>query len=91
MTGSSRVFVNGVGLDVPPGATALDAVRGWSADAADAVVRGASIITDSRGLPAPADAPVQAGAIFRVIAARDRPSAHSRPAVVAHDDGSEES
>jgi hypothetical protein len=65
-----RVFVNGVGLDVPAGATALDAVRGWSSDAAHAVARGASVITDSRGLPAPADAPIQAGAIFRVIPAR---------------------
>jgi hypothetical protein len=75
MTRSSRVFVNGVGLDVPTGATALDAVRGWSAEAAEAVVRGASVITDSRGLPAPADAPIQAGAIFRVIPARARPAA----------------
>jgi hypothetical protein len=64
------VFVNGVGLDVPAGATALDAVRGWNAVAADAVVHGASVITDSRGLPAAADTPVQAGAIFRVIPAR---------------------
>jgi len=70
MTGSARVFVNGVGLDVPPGATALDAVRGWDAAAAEAVARGTSIITDSRGLPAAADTLVQAGAIFRVIPAR---------------------
>ncbi len=69
------MFVNGVGLDVPAGATALDAVRGWSADAADAVARGASMITDSRGLPAPVDAPIQSGAIFRVIPVRPRPAA----------------
>jgi hypothetical protein len=75
MTRSARVFVNGVGLDVPAGATALDAVRGWDAAAAEAVARGASVITDSRGLPAPIDARVQAGAIFRVIPARGpRPS-----------------
>ncbi len=72
MTSSARVFVNGAGLDLPAGATALDAVRGWSADAADAVVRGESVITDSRGLPAAADTPIQAGAIFRVIPARRR-------------------
>jgi hypothetical protein len=83
VSGSSRVFVNGVGLDVLPGATALDAVRGWSADAADAVARGASVITDSRGLPAPADAPIQAGAIFRVIPVR------ARSAVAARDDSEE--
>jgi hypothetical protein len=73
MTTSPRVFVNGVGLNVPAGATALDAVRGWSADAADAVARGESIITDSRGLPTPANVPIQAGAIFRVIPTRNRP------------------
>jgi len=70
MTPPSRVFVNGTGLDVPAGATALDAVRGWNPLAADAVASGASVITDSRGLPTPADARVQAGAIFRVIPAR---------------------
>jgi hypothetical protein len=84
VSGFRRVFVNGVGLDVPPGATALDAVRRWSADAADAVARGASVIADSRGLPAPVDAPVQSGAIFRVIAVRARPAVATR-------DGSEES
>jgi len=68
----SRVFVNGVGLDVPPGTTAVEAVRAWDAGAAEAVVRGQSIITDSRGLPAPTDAPLQAGTILRVISARAR-------------------
>jgi hypothetical protein len=72
MTPSARVFVNGVGLDVPAGRTALDAVRGWDPRAADAVASGASVITDSRGLPTPADAPVRAGAIFRVVPARAR-------------------
>lgn len=70
MNPSARVFVNGVGLDVPSGATALDAVRGWDPSAADAVARGASVITDSRGLPLSADAPIRAGSIFRVIPAR---------------------
>jgi hypothetical protein len=77
-TRSSRVFVNGAGLDVPTGATALDAVRVWSAEAADAVARGASVITDSRGLPAPPDAPIQAGAIFRVLPVRTRSGAGPR-------------
>jgi hypothetical protein len=73
VTRTARVFVNGVALEVAPGATALDAVRGWRADAADAVARGTSVITDSRGLPTAADTPVQAGAIFRVIPARGSP------------------
>ncbi|MDQ3995792.1 MAG: hypothetical protein M3303_02105 [Gemmatimonadota bacterium] len=77
-TRSSRVFVNGVGLDVATGATALDAVRGWSAGAADAVARGASVITDSRGLPVLPDAPIQAGAIFRVVPVRARSGAGPR-------------
>ena len=75
MTSSARVFVNGIALDVPRGATALDAVRQWDAAAADAVGRGASLITDSRGLPAQPNAPIQSGAIFRVIPARPSRSA----------------
>ncbi len=70
MTNRARVFVNGVGLDVRRGATALDAVREWNPQAADAVAGGVSVITDSRGLPTPVDAPLQAGAILRVILAR---------------------
>ena len=67
-----RVFVNATGVDVPAGATALDAARAWSADAAEEVTRGARIITDSRGLPLDASAPMSAGSILRLIAKRDR-------------------
>jgi hypothetical protein len=67
-----RVFVNATGVDVPAGATALDAVRAWNADAAADVIRGARIITDSRGLPLHATAPMSAGSILRLIANRDR-------------------
>jgi hypothetical protein len=72
MTSTVRVFVNGVGMDVPAGTTALDAVRGWDAATADAVDRGERIITDSRGLPALPTTRVQAGAIFRVVSGRGR-------------------
>ena len=75
MISSARVFVNGTALDVPRGATTLDAIRQWDAAAADEVGRGASLVTDSRGLPAVPDAPIQAGAIFRVIPARANRSA----------------
>jgi hypothetical protein len=78
VTSISRVFVNGVGFDVPTGATALDAIRAWNADAAAAIVRGETMITDSRGLPTSPDAPVPAGAIFRVVPARSREAA-ARP------------
>ncbi len=67
-----RVYVNSVGLDVPDGATALDAVRAWNAGAADEVAVGERVIADRRGLPTPPDARVHGGAIFRVLPARRR-------------------
>ncbi len=72
MSAIVRVFVDGAGLDVPRGATALDAVRARSAAAADAVRAGSRVITDSRGLPVAPDVPVVAGAIFRLVAGRAR-------------------
>ena len=65
-----RAFVNANGVDVPRGATALDAVRAWNAAEADAVRRGERVITDSRGLPVDATVVVQAGSIFRLVNAR---------------------
>lgn len=67
---TSRAFVNGRGVDVPAGGTALDAVR--LADAAEAaeIEGGRRAIADSRGLPIPADAPAYGGAIYRTISAR---------------------
>ena len=67
-----RVFVNAVGVDVPAGSTALDAVRAWNADAAAEVTAGARLITDSRGLPIDGSAPMSAGSILRLVAKRDR-------------------
>ena len=77
MTETVRVFVNATGLDVPAGATALDAVRAWNADEAEAVERGSRAITDSRGLPVPAGEAVYAGAIFRLVGARAAASPES--------------
>ena len=65
-----RAFVNAHAVDVPPGATALDAVRAWSDQAANEVVAGHRIITDSRGLPVDEMGPVHAGAIYRLIPRR---------------------
>lgn len=70
MTQTVRVFVNAAGLDVPAGATVLDAVRTFDASVADAVASGARLVTDSRGLPVANEATVYAGAIFRVVANR---------------------
>ena len=67
-----RVYVNSTGLDVPDGATALDAVRAWNAVAADEVAVGERVIADSRGLPAAPDTPAHGGAIYRVLPARRR-------------------
>ena len=75
MTDSVRVFVNGRGLDAPAGGTALDAVAVHSAPDADAVRDGALVITDSRGLPIPADTPLFNGALFRLIPNRVRDAA----------------
>lgn len=67
-----RVFVNGQGVDVPTGSSALDAVRASRADEAAAVARGERMITDSRGLPIEGAVRVSAGAIFRVVPVRKR-------------------
>jgi len=72
---SIRIFVNGSGVDVSSGATALDAVRAWNADAAKEIDAGTRLITDSRGLPIDGSAPMSAGSILRLIARRDRAAA----------------
>lgn len=72
MTETIRVFVNARGYDVPAGATALDAVRAADAAEGEAVAKGTRIITDSRGLPVTGDTPAHGGAIYRLVANRDR-------------------
>ena len=67
-----RVFVNASGVDVPAGSTALDAVRAWSAEAADEVSASRRLITDSRGLPIDSATAMSAGSILRLVANRDR-------------------
>lgn len=71
-TRSVRVFVNAVGVNVPAGASILDAVRALSASDADALTRGEKLVTDSRGLPISADHTVSAGSIFRLLPVRKR-------------------
>jgi len=86
---SVRVFVNAVGVDVPAGASVLDAVRTLSADEAAAVDRGDRVVTDSRGLPIAPDMRVSAGSIFRLVPARKRAGAGDNSADAAN--GSEDS
>lgn len=72
MTDSIRVFVNARGHDVPTGASALDAVRIADPAEADAVVAGTRLITDSRGLAVEPAVPTYGGAIYRLVANRER-------------------
>jgi hypothetical protein len=67
-----RVFVNARGYDVPADATALDALRVADAAEAEAVLTGARLIADSRGLPVPPETPVYGGVIYRVVTNRTR-------------------
>jgi hypothetical protein len=62
-----RVFVNAAPVDVDAGATALDCVRRWRGEEGDAVSAGKRVLTDSRGLPIPADSAAHAGSIYRTI------------------------
>ncbi len=70
MTEPLTVFVNARAVQVPAGATVLDAVRAFDAAAADAISAGSRGVTDSRGLPAPVTQPVYGGAIYRLVSAR---------------------
>lgn len=72
MTDAIRAYVNGRGVDVPAGATAIDAVRVWDAAVADQVSSGDRALTDSRGLPLEPDAPLSTGAIVRIVSGRRR-------------------
>jgi hypothetical protein len=69
-----RVFVNERGVDLPPGATALDAAHAFGAAEGAAVAAGTRMLTDSRGLPVAPESEAYAGAIYRVVGAR-RPDA----------------
>jgi hypothetical protein len=75
MTTTMRVFVNGVGYDVPAGRTAYDAVVLHDADEARALREGGVLVTDSRGLPIDPDAPMFNGAVLRLVPNRGRDAA----------------
>jgi hypothetical protein len=70
MTRSLRVFVNATPVDVREGATALDCVRQWKGEEADAILGGQRLITDSRGLPIDAGSIARAGSIYRTVTNR---------------------
>ena len=70
-----RAYVNGRGVDVPAGASAIDAVRVWDVAAAEQVVAGERALTDSRGLPLEPAAILTAGSIVRLVSGRRRGAA----------------
>jgi hypothetical protein len=69
-----RVYVDAKPVDVSVSATVLDALEAADPALARAVQQGVSAVTDSRGLPISPDAPLQGGAILRVVAVRKRES-----------------
>jgi hypothetical protein len=70
MSETVRVYINARAVDVDPSATAIQAVEAWDAGQAEAVRKGERMITDSRGISTANDTPVQNGAIFRIVRAR---------------------
>ena len=70
-----RAFVNGVGVNVPPGATILEAVRATDSALADEVAGGRRAIADSRGLVVDPTTPVTGGAVLRVVSSRAKRAA----------------
>jgi hypothetical protein len=65
-----RVYINGRGVDAPPGGHALDAVRVWDAQVAADIEGGRRALTDSRGLPLDPATPVFSGLIMRIVSNR---------------------
>ena len=70
MSETVRVYINARPVEVEASATALQAVEALDPAQADAVRNGDRMITDSRGIATPSDTPVQNGAIFRIVRAR---------------------
>lgn len=70
MTDTVRIYINAKAVDVASSATAIEAVEQWDSTQAAAIRSGERMITDSRGIPTTADAPVHNGAIFRIVRSR---------------------
>ena len=70
MSDTVRIYINAHAVEVAASATALEAVEAWDPAQAEGVRKGDRMITDSRGIATPNDTPVQTGAIFRIVRAR---------------------
>jgi adenosine deaminase len=62
-----RVFINGRGLDVPPGTTVRTALYMHDSSLAAQVDAGTAYVTDARGIGLAADERLAAGSILRVV------------------------
>jgi hypothetical protein len=69
-----RIFLNAQPLDVVPGATVRDAIAVHDPAMAEQVAAGRARVTDARGIDLPADMPLAAGSILRVIVSARRPA-----------------
>ncbi len=74
MSEAVRIFINAKPLDIDRTATVLQAIESWDPTQAAAIRRGDRMITDSRGIVTSNDTPVQNGAIFRIVRARQTAS-----------------
>jgi len=62
-----RIFIDGTGLDVPPGTTVLTAIHLHDTALGERVAAGTASVTDARGIEvAPGDR-LAAGSILRVV------------------------
>lgn len=76
-----RVFVNERGVQVPAGASVIEAVMAFDSALGERLRGGGASVTDGRGIALPPDAPLYAGAILRVLvsARRERNRADADP------------
>lgn len=72
MSGTIPVFVNGHCVRIAAGEPAAGAVALHDATLAGRLAAGEAYVTDGRGIRLPADAPVHAGAILRVVVSARR-------------------
>jgi hypothetical protein len=65
-----RIFVNAKPVDAQPSEPVIEAIHRWDSALAGALRDGSRALTDSRGLVTALDAPVYAGAIYRIVSGR---------------------
>ena len=69
MTSPFFIFVGGAPVSASSGQTTLEAITAWKPELAE-LLGNTRNLADSRGLPIDPELPAYAGAIFRVVSAR---------------------